>query len=161
LVYCVASRWMLGRVRWDVCAMLPAAMFAAFPFAGEAIFWPAGRADVLAASFSLLFLATFDRRLYPASVYRQVVRLSFLIGALLSKESALPLPVVAFFIDLALRVPEDEHSAKARFGSRVVLAARDLAPSWLACAAYIGWRMILFGTPLKVYRDSALPSSVA
>jgi hypothetical protein len=161
LVYCLASRWILGRVQWHGCAMLPAAIFAAFPFAGEAIFWPAGRADVLAAFFSLLFLATFDRGPRPASVYRQVARVMFLLGALLSKESALPLPVVAFFIDLTLRASGDGRSSESRLGSNVIFAARDLAPSWLACAAYIGWRTVLFGTPLKVYRDSALPASLA
>ena len=159
LVYGLVSRWALGSLRLHGPAMLAAAMFAAFPFAGEVSFWPAGRADLLAAFFSLLFLATLDGGPRPAGAARQTVRVLMIVAALLSKESALPLAVVAAAIDLALRALRDEHASQRRLSSHLRFVGRDLAPSWLACAAYIATRSILFGTPLKVYPDSTLPGS--
>jgi hypothetical protein len=159
LVYAIASRWMFGRVRWHGSAMLPAALFAVFPFAGEAIFWPSSRADVLAALFSLLFLATLDGGPRIGSIRRQAARVILLAAALLSKESALPLAAVALVVDFALRVTRDEPPSRSRLASHVRFVALDLAPSWLIFAAYIAWRTVLFGTPLKVYPQSTLPAN--
>ncbi len=159
LVYCIASRWIFGRMRLHGAAMLPAVLFAVFPFAGETTFWPAARADVLAALFSLLFLATLDGGPRVAGVYRQAIRVTFVCAALLSKESALPLAGVALLVDLALRASREGPPSRSQFAAYLRFATLDLTPSWLAFAAYIAWRSVLFGTPLKVYPQSTLPGN--
>ena len=159
IVYCIASQWIFGKVRLHGAAMLPAALFAAFPFAGEATFWPSSRADVLAAFFSLLFLATLDGGPRVASVYRQAVRVTLVCAALLSKESAMPLAVTALVVDLALRASREGRPSRSQLASQLRFATLDLAPSWLVFAAYIAWRSVLFGTPLKVYPQTTLPAS--
>ena len=158
-VYCIASRWIFGRVRLHGAAMLPAAFFAAFPFAGEATFWPSSRADVLVAFFSLLFLATLDGGPRVASVYRQAVRVALVGAALLSKESAMPLAATALCVDLALRASREARPSRSPFASHLRFVILDLAPSWLVFAAYIAWRSLLFGTPLKVYPQTTLPAN--
>ena len=159
LVYCIASRWIFGRMRLHGAAMLPAVLFAVFPFAGETTFWPAARADVLAALFSLLFLATLDGGPRVAGVYRQAIRVTLVCAALLSKESALPLAGVALLVDLALRASREGPPFRSQFAAYLRFATLDLAPSWLAFAAYVAWRSVLFGTPLKVYPQSTLPAN--
>ncbi len=159
LVYCIASRWIFGRMRLHGAAMLPAVLFAVFPFAGETTFWPAARADVLAALFSLLFLATLDGGPRVAGVYRQAIRVTLVCAALLSKESALPLAGVALLVDLALRASREGPPSRSQFAAYLRFATLDLTPSWLAFAAYIAWRSVLFGTPLKVYPQSTLPAN--
>jgi len=159
LVYCIASRWIFGRMRLHGAAMLPAVLFAVFPFAGETTFWPAARADVLAALFSLLFLATLDGGPRVAGVYRQAIRVTLVCAALLSKESALPLAGVALLVDLALRASREGPPSRSQFAAYLRFATLDLTPSWLAFAAYIAWRSVLFGTPLKVYPRSTLPAN--
>ena len=159
LVYCIAAQWMFGRVRWHGSALLPAALFAAFPFAGEATFWPSSRADDLAALFSLLFLATLDGGPRVAGLRRQTARVTLLGAALLSKESAVPLAAVAIVVDFALRATRDGPPSRSQLASYVGFVALDLAPSGLLFAAYVAWRKILFGTPLKVYPQSTLPAN--
>jgi hypothetical protein len=158
LVYCIAAQWMFGRIRWHGSALLPAALFAAFPFAGEATFWISSRADDLAALFSLLFLATLDGGPRVAGARRQAARVTLLGAALLSKESAFPLAAVALVVDLALRATREGPPSRSQLPSYVRFVAVDLAPSWLVFAAYLAWRSILFGTPLKVYPQSTLPA---
>jgi hypothetical protein len=158
LIYCIASQWMFGRIRMHGSALLPAALFAVFPFAGEATFWASARSDVLAALFSLLFLATLDGGPRIGSVYRQALRVTLLAAALCSKESALPLAAVALVIDLALRATREGPPSRSQLGSYLRFVALDLAPSWFVFAIYIAWRSILFGTPLKVYPQSTLPA---
>jgi hypothetical protein len=159
LVYWIVSRWIFGRMRLHGAAMVPAALFAAFPFAGEATFWAASRADVLAAFFSLLFLVTLDGGPRVAGIYRQAVRVALVCAALLSKESALPLAAVAFVVDLALRASREGRPSRSQFSAYLRFATLDLTPSWLVFAAYIAWRCVLFGTPLKVYPQSTLPAN--
>src|SRR5258708_39182121 len=159
LVYCIASRWIFGRIRVHAGAMVPAALFAAFPFAGEVTLWPAARADVLAAFFSLLFLATLDGGPRLAGIVRQTLRVTLLCAALLSKESAMPLVAVALVVDLALRATREGRPSRSQFVSYLRFAALDLVPAWMAFATYIVWRSVLFSTPLKVYQQSTLPAN--
>ena len=109
-------------------AALSAAIFAAFPFAGEVTFWLVGRFDLLAAFFALLFLATFRSGDAAAGPLRQSLRVAFLIGALLAKESAMPLPFVALPICAALASRGEGVSvARARTHSVAVCRARTPA----------------------------------
>jgi hypothetical protein len=166
LVYVVVSRWTLGRIALHAAPALPAAIFAAFPFAGEVTYWPAGRADALAAAFSLLFLATLERGAAPAGPSRQVARVAAIAGALLAKESALPLLAVAVPIDWVLRAPlagaiHDAHGRRRALRARMQRVFLDLAPAAVAFIAYLAWRQHLFGTPLRVYPGVTLPASAS
>ncbi len=153
LVYRVTSAWLVPTPQARTAGAFAAALFAAFPFAGEVTFWLAARFDLLAALFCLLYLATLTGGPRPADVPRQLLRVTLLIAALLGKESAMPLPVIAFVIEVALAKGE----AAASWRARITFAMRDLAPTWIAFAAYLGWRFALFGTPIKVYPQSSPP----
>jgi hypothetical protein len=153
LVGVVLARWLRGANGATAAAALAAALFAVFPFVGELTTWVAARFDLLAATFGLLFLATFDG--VPASLPRHALRIGLLYAALLSKESAAPLPLVAFLVDLALcRDGDRDRRARWRF------AIRDVAPLALAFVAYLGWRYTLFGHAFKVYPQSGLPGGL-
>lgn len=153
LVYRVTSAWIAPAQQSGTAGAFAAALFAAFPFAGEVTFWLAARFDLLAALFCLLYLATLTGGPRPAALPQQLSRIVLLLAALLGKESAMPLPVIAFLIVVALAKGEAAASWRARF----TFAMRDLAPTWIAFAAYLGWRFVLFGTPIKVYPQSSPP----
>lgn len=141
-------------------AALSAAIFATFPFAGEVTFWLVGRFDLLAALFALLFLATFRSGDAAAGPLRQSLRVAFMIGALLAKESAMPLPFVTLPICAALASRgEGVYVARGRARS-VLFAVRELLPAWIAFALYALARWMLFGTPLKVYPASTFPRGI-
>jgi hypothetical protein len=135
--------------------LIAAAAMVAFPFAGEISFWPVGRFDLLAALFSLLYLHALPpaSRTTPA---HHALRVLWLLCALLSKESAMPLPFVAWLV-CALAVPGIER----RIGARLRFAARETASTWIAFALYLLWRKHLFGSYWKVYPDSSPPHAVA
>ena len=160
IVFVVVSRWTSGQTRGLATGVSAAALFAAFPFAGEVTFWPGGRAELLTALFSLLFLASLNGGPGRASIPRQILRIAALIAALLSRESAMPLPVIALFIDTALARAQRSQDVEQQWLASLRFAARDLAPSWIAFAGYLAWRMSLFGTPFKVYPASSPPASV-
>jgi hypothetical protein len=151
LAYVVVRRWLRGVEGSRVAAALAAALFAAYPFVGELTTWVAARPDLLAATFCLLFLATLDGR--PAGPSRHALRVALFAAALLSKESAAPLPAAAFLVDLALFRADSAAGWRARLG----FAVRDLAPVAVAFAVYLGWRYVLFGNAFKVYPNSGLP----
>lgn len=159
LVYFVARRWMADAARAGDTAALAAALFVAFPFPGEVTFWPEGRSDLLAAFFSLCFLATLGAK-KQASVGRQLLRIVALYAALFAKESAMPLPIVAFPLAAALCPKAGMPGAPDSSRERLLFAARDLLPVWIAFAAYVACRVKLFGTPFKVYPATTLPSGI-
>jgi hypothetical protein len=163
LVYRLASRWTgtaTGRAG-RAGGAIAAALFAAYPFAGEVTFWLVGRFDLLAALFSVLLLATLDGGPAPAGVVRQAARIGCLLAALWSKESAMPLPFVALLIDAALHTPARAAAAFGAWRARLAFALRDLAPVLLAFGGYLALRAAIFGTPVKVYPMSAAPASIA
>ena len=170
LVLHLANAALIGGLAWNwspdepgaraAAAALSSAIFAAFPFAGEVTFWLVGRFDLLAALFALLFLATFRRGGVAAGLLRQSFRVAFLIGALLAKESAMPLPFVALPICAALASGGEGFSIAHARTRRVAFAVRELLPAWIAFALYALVRLILFGTPLKVYPASTFPRDI-
>lgn len=141
-------------------AAISAAMLAAFPFAGEVTFWLVGRFDLLAALFALSFLATFRSGHVGAGPLRQSLRVASLIGALLAKESAMPLPFVALPIAAALAASGADVPATGGALRSVKFAVRELLPAWIAFAGYALARQLLFGTPLRVYPLSTSPHGI-
>jgi hypothetical protein len=67
-------------------------LFVAFPASVEAVAWPAAVHDLLVTCFALLFLLLASRR---ASAARVLVASAVLAAALLSKESAVAVPLLA------------------------------------------------------------------
>jgi uncharacterized membrane protein YozB (DUF420 family) len=151
----LAGRWLRGRSpRAVLGGMVGGSMLFAYPFAGEVSYWLAGRFDLLACLFSLLFLLALPlfRRSTPG---QHLWRLGFLLCALLSKESAVPLPLVATLLVFVCTATEDE-SGRFDFRRGMHSAAAELWPAWLALGAYLLWRFWLFGSVLKVYPTLAL-----
>jgi hypothetical protein len=159
LVGCLAIRW--ASRRRATAGIVSAAVFAAYPFAGEVSFWVAGRSDLLAVLFGLLFLLSLTGFHGKRTAYVTTLRVILLLLALLSKESAVPLPLVATLL-LVVRTPEERGGSvrKHPLIARSIAVVRELFPIWTAFAAYLAWRLWLFGTPLSVYPTSRLPSGL-
>ena len=155
----LVRRWLRARAPHPtVAAALAACVLAAFPCTGEIAFWPVGRFDLLAALFSLLCLASLRAHdETPASVSAQLWPVAWLLAALLSKESALPLPLVAFTVSLGLAGNGEASRTPA---ARLRFAARSTWPMWLAFAGYLAWRSWLFGSALRVYPDVVAPDGL-
>lgn len=119
-------------------AVLAALAFAVLPVHAEAVSWIVGRAELLAAGFSLgtLTLAAGERR--PG---RLAAALALYLLAMLSKESAAALPAGLIVADLRL-------GARRRLGVYTAFAA--------VLALYLQWRWLVLGAPLAtgtVYFD--------
>jgi len=130
----------------------------AYPFAGEVSYWLAGRFDLLAGLFTLLFLLALPlyRRSTPA---QHLLRIVFLVCALLSKESAIPLPLMASLLIFACAVTGGERG-QSRLRRGIGSAAAEMWPAWLVLGVYLLWRTWLFGTPLKVYPTVSLTGDI-
>jgi hypothetical protein len=156
LVGALAFRWSKQRA-WTAAAVAMAA-FAAYPLTGEVSFWVVGRANLLAALFGLLLLLSIaDAPRAHASPSRHVARVACLYAALLSNESAMPLPVLATFV-VAFGRPLGARGLVGLVVSRVLAALRELAPVWIAFAVYLAWRTRLFGAPFMVYTGMPTPT---
>ena len=156
----LVRRWLARRSSHaTVGGAVAACALIAFPFAGEIAFWPVGRFDLLAALFSLACLATLrggDEA--PATTSTPLWRIVWLLAALSSKESAMPLPLVASLVSFGLAGSAGQRRSIAE---RVRFAAQTTWPLWLAFAAYLAWRYFLFGSALKVYPDVVAPADLA
>jgi hypothetical protein len=155
----LVARWLKGRSPHAVPAgIIGGCALFSFPFAGEISYWLAGRFDLLACLFTLLFLLALP--LYRRSTPGQhLLRIAFLLGALLSKESAIPLPMMGTLLVFACAAAggEDARSGVLR-GART--AVSEMWPSWLLWIVYLLWRTWLFGTPMKVYPSLSLTGDV-
>ncbi len=161
LAFVVAARWLGPRAPDATAAgLIAASVLAAFPFAGEVSFWPVGRFDLLACLFSLLYLSTLPFGARPVPLWERRLRLVWLACALLSKESAMPLPAIATFLCFAAGSLAGISAENGLIG-RLRFALRETWPTWLVLGAYLGLRAMLFGSLWKVYPDSTLPASLA
>jgi hypothetical protein len=156
----VVSRWLKGRSPHPALGgVVGGVILFAYPFAGEVSFWLAGRFDLLACLFSLLFLLALP--LYRRSSPRQhLLRIAFLLAALLSKESALPLPFVATLLVFACTVAGAESGGR-RFLRALTTAIAEMWPAWITWCAYLLWRFMLFGTAFNVYPTMPASRNVA
>ena len=155
----IVMRWLRGQSPHALLGGVAAgcALFA-YPFVGEVSYWLAGRFDLLACLFTLLFLLALplDRRSSPAL---HLLRMAFLICALLSKESAIPLPLTATLLVFASAVAGRERDG-SNFLRGVKSAAAEMWPAWMVLGAYLLWRTWLFGSPMKVYPSQSLASGL-
>ena len=147
----LVARWLPQGSAKLPASLVAATALVAFPFAGEISFWPVGRFDLLAALFSLLYLHALPPAA-RASAANHAWRVLWLACALLSKESAMPLPLVASLVCFCAD-PGRPRGARAR----AIFALRETASTWAAFALYLAYRAYLFGSPWKVYPDSAPP----
>ena len=151
----LVARWLKGRSPHAVLGgVVGGCMLFAYPFAGEISYWLAGRFDLLACLFTLLFLLALplNRRSTPA---QHLLRLGWLACALMSKESAAPLPLVATLLVFACAAAGAE-SGRSRFLRGVESAVAETWTAWLALGVYLLWRFWLFGSVLKVYPTLSL-----
>lgn len=151
----VVRRWLRetpADAAWG--GMLAAAVLAAYPFAGDVAYYPGCRADALACLFSLLYLGTFrvDGRSTPGT---HVLRVAALAGALLSKESAMPMPLVATMLCFAGSVAGGPAAGRWRRATTATIS--QTWSSWVLLGVYLAWRGRLFGSIWKVYVNSTLP----
>ncbi len=144
-------------------AMAVASVFVAIPFAGESTFWPVGRFDLLACTFSISFLVLLVGRDERPGTLRTMALLACMLLALLSKESAMPMLAVG--IALVFVFSYQQRTNGLTHGTLLTEATREtLARYWLVLAvalAYFAWRYWIFGSPWKVYPDSHFPSSIS
>ncbi len=145
-------------------AFTSASLFLAIPFAGETTFWPVGRFDLMACTFSLIFLMLLLWTRAPPGIKRTLALLTCMLLALLSKESAMPMIAVGFML-VFVHVVADQHFAGVGYRSKLIAATREsFARYWpviVLALVYFAWRYYLFGSPWKVYPDSHLPQSIA
>ena len=152
----LASKWADGP-HARAASLAAAACAFCFPFAGEIAYWINGRFDLLAASFSLLYLLTFTPGA-PTSARVHVLRVLALAAALTSKESAFPLPFVATGLVFATALHDAAGAARVRAATRV--AWREMAPTLVVVLLYAIVREAIFGSTWKVYMRSALPGGL-
>ncbi|MBK6726778.1 MAG: hypothetical protein IPG63_05865 [Xanthomonadales bacterium] len=123
-----------------------AGLFLLFPLAPEVSIWFAGRYDVLALSGMLIAVyghlrATgFDR-------WRALSLFGFVLG-LTAKEAAMPTPGLLVLASLLRSAPGELLLA------RLLRCARETWPVIALFFAYLGLRVVLFGSALEVYPGS-------
>ncbi len=155
----LVARWLAGRsTNAALGGVLAGCLLAAYPFAGEISYWLVGRFDLLVCLFTLLYLLALPL-VARSSAREHALRIVWLLCALLSKESALPLAFIATLLVFACAAADADHGAAndaiITRSIRTTIAA--MWPSWLVLAGYLGWRVHLFGTPWKVYPASTPP----
>ena len=162
LARCLAARADLADARFAATAA--SALFIAIPFAGESTFWPVGRFDLLACTFSLAFLILLLRAPARPGARRILVMLACVLLALLSKESAMPMLAMGFVLLFACSLAEQHRDGVAPAALLLAAARESLTRYWpviLLALVYFAWRYFLFGSPWKVYPDSHFPASSA
>jgi hypothetical protein len=124
-----------------------ATVFLWFPTNVEAVAWVSGRYDLLATLFMLATVACFQRSRRWHDPWG-VAALAAAACAFASKESAALLPVFVLAIAIAQRWRDGAAAALSR-------GIRDAAPWLIVGAAYFAMRTAMFGTPFRVYPDTA------
>jgi hypothetical protein len=146
----VVWRWLDTRAPHPALAgALAGCMLFAYPFTGEISYWLPGRADLLVCLFTLLYLLALplDRR---STAVQQLSRFVWLLCALASKESAIPLPLIATLLVFASAAAHVSRG-DSWFVRGVRTTVVEMWPSWIALLAYLLLRVRLFGSPWQVY----------
>lgn len=149
LVFAIARRLVdaPGATRAFAGPALAATIFLCFPTNVEAVAWVSGRYDLLATLFMLATVACFQRAQHWNDRWGMLSLLAALC-AFASKESAAVLPVFVLSMAAARAMRTDARAALWR-------GARDALPWILVAVAYFALRTAIFGTPLRVYPDTA------
>ena len=133
LVFCV-----LRRLSGERIALIAAGLFALHPIHTESVAWIAGVTDLELALFYLLAFLLYLRLEDPASGFgiRAAMCASFAL-ALLSKEQAITLPVLATLFEHFYREDRETTSVRQKLSR--------YAPLWATVVVYLTVRGILLG----------------
>jgi protein O-mannosyl-transferase len=133
LVFCVLRRWSGERV-----ALVAAGLFALHPVHTESVAWIAGVTDLELSVFYLLTFLLFLRLPQPGrGVGLRIGMCSSFAMALLSKEQAMTLPVLATLFEHFYRQDRAGTSAREKLSR--------YGPLWVMAAAYLAMRGFLLG----------------
>jgi protein O-mannosyl-transferase len=124
---------------WLAC--LPALIFLVHPLNTEAVDYVSGRADVLYAFFALLSLIFYFNFSQAENARKKIINYSaailFFILSLLTKETAVVLPVAIVLIELVF-------FAAGSVGARLKAAAKKTWPLFAVLAVYIVLHLKIF-----------------
>jgi hypothetical protein len=123
-------------------AACAAALFAVFPTQSEAIAWILARADLVSTFYLLLSLYFF-----VAKHDKTILSLAAFLACLLSKETAISLPLIIFALSITL---SQAQTAK----QRIVQASKETAPYLVVFAFYLAWRYLAIGKLIGGYVGS-------
>lgn len=124
-----------------------ACIFATFPTHSEAVAWILARADLVSTFFFMLSLYLFVASQNNQNNRMQLLSIAAFFCALLSKETAISLPVVIF----ALAITLTDASGKTQ---KLKAALKSTAPYLVAFAIYLAWRFAAIGKLVGGYVGS-------
>lgn len=135
-----------------VVGSVAALLFALRPPSPEVVVWLTGRTDSLALLGMLVALHAYLQA-HGRWGRWYLLALGGFLFALGSKEAAVTLPGVLASLHLAGVLPRrwQDHEGLRAWSRRLVVG---VGPFTLVLLAYFGWRLLLFGTPFKVYLDT-------
>lgn len=123
-------------------AACAAALFAVFPTQSEAVAWILARADLVSTFFLLLSLYFF-----VAKHDKTILSLAVFMACLLSKETAISVPLIIFALSITL---SQAQTAK----QKIVQASKETAPYLVVFAFYLAWRYLAIGKLVGGYVGS-------
>jgi hypothetical protein len=150
-IFCVA--WLCGRLarqRKGVLALLGGSLFAVSPVGVESVAWILGRVSSQEVALRLVALCFFTTWLEDRRPGRYVLTIAFAMAALLSKESAIVLPVAFLGLDLM----------QGGRGRPLILRQLLFVPIWIAYAALRLHALSTEGARSAGDRLAAWPSSL-
>jgi hypothetical protein len=134
------------RLSWAIAS---GGLFALYPLHPEAISWMTGRVDCFTTMFILGSLWCYIQwRKNNALKFIAIGILSMAI-ALMSKESAITIPVLITLYEFWLGDPGNDGLV-----ATVLRTVKKSLPFWIALAAYFIWRRIALGTFIGGYDNS-------
>lgn len=127
-----------------VMAFCSACIFASFPTHSEAVAWILARADLVCTLFFLLSLYLFVASKKEST---KLLSVAAFFCSLLSKETAICLPVVIFALALTLTDISDKKQ-------KTIEASKATAPYLVAFTVYLVWRFLAIGKLVGGYVGS-------
>ncbi len=125
------------KISSETIPLLVAILFALHPVQASTVGYIFRRSDLLAAFFYLLSFYFFIYTIERKSRFFLTVSLSAFILSLLSKQSALTLPLILWIYDFTFIADRNLSEIKAR--------ARFHRPFWLVLVLYLVWRYFYLG----------------